>query len=123
MFLKKLSFQKCFQIDNFYFRYMSLVLSAALLVAVTHPDLAQRRTIADLSSKGLWQINCHCCIVNSRGEFVDLSEMCNSGNPPPNRDGFISPQQPEANPSSPRPIETRIEQSGEHMPRNQKRNF
>jgi hypothetical protein len=33
---------------------MSLFLSAAFVVALAHPDLAHRRTIAELSGKGLW---------------------------------------------------------------------
>lgn len=119
--LKNYSFQKYFQINDFYFKHMSLFLSTTLVVALAYPDLGHRRTIADLSGKGLWQINCHCCMVNSRGEFVDLSGLCNSENPPPNRERSISPQQPEANPS--RPIETKIEQSGEDMPRKHERTY
>lgn len=103
---------------------MALFLNAALVVALAYPDLAHRRTIADLSGKGLWQINCHCCMVNSSGEIVDLSELCNSsGNPPSSRDGSISPQQPETKPSPSRPIEIRIEQSGEYIPRKRERTY
>ncbi|PSB44122.1 hypothetical protein C7B80_21855 [Cyanosarcina cf. burmensis CCALA 770] len=102
---------------------MSLFLSTALVVALAYPDLAHRRTIADLSGKGLWQINCHCCMVNSSGEIVDLSELCNSSGNPSNRDRSNRPQQPEANPSPSRPIETKIEQSGEYMLRKRERAY
>lgn len=78
------------------------LLGIAFFVAVIHPDVARYRTVAELASKGLYEIDRLCYMIDSKGVSYDLTSICNS---------TLLPQTSETERKS--PIETKILQSGE----------